>query len=102
MKANTADNQKHIPQFLSQYCFGDFYTRGALDLKTRELLTVCMLAALGDTESQIKAHIQANIKMGNDKEKLISAITQSLPFIGFPRTLNALKYLNEIVPEQQN
>ncbi len=99
MKANTADNQKHIPQFLSQYCFGDFYTRGALDLKTRELLTVCMLAALGDTESQIKAHIQANIKMGNDKEKLISAITQSLPFIGFPRTLNALKYLNEIVPE---
>ncbi len=92
-------SQQHIPQFLAKYCFGDFYTRKGVDLKTRELLTLCMLVALGDTEGQIKGHIQGNLNMGNDKEILVAAINQCLPYIGFPRTLNALKYLNQIVPE---
>lgn len=98
-KASYPESQQHIPQYLSEYCFGDFYTREGLDLKTRELLTLCMLVTLGDTESQIKGHIQGNLNMGNDKETMTAAITQCLPYIGFPRTLNALKYLNEAVPE---
>ncbi len=93
------ENEQHIPQFLAKYCFGDFYTRKGLDLKTRELLTLCMLVSIGDTESQIKGHIQGNLNMGNDKDTMIAAINQCLPYIGFPRTLNALKYLNEIVPD---
>ncbi len=93
------ENEQHIPQFLAKYCFGDFYTRKGLDLKTRELLTLCMLVSIGDTESQIKGHIQGNLNMGNDKDTMIAAINQCLPYIGFPRTLNALKYLNEIVPQ---
>lgn len=88
-------DQQHIPQFLAEYCFGDFYTNPVIDLKTRELLTLCMLTALGDTESQIKGHIQGNLNMGNTKETMIAAITQCLPYIGFPRTLNALRYLEE-------
>lgn len=91
------ENEQHIPQFLAKYCFGDFYTRKGLDLKTRELLTLCMLVSIGDTESQIKGHIQGNLNIGNDKDTLIAAINQCLPYIGFPRTLNALKYLNETV-----
>lgn len=91
------ENEQHIPQFLAKYCFGDFYTRKGLDLKTRELLTLCMLVSIGDTESQIKGHIQGNLNMGNDKDTMIAAINQCLPYIGFPRTLNALKYLNEMI-----
>ena len=56
-----------------------------------------MLVSIGDTESQIKGHIQGNLNMGNDKDTMIAAINQCLPYIGFPRTLNALKYLNETV-----
>ncbi len=94
-KAEAKEGQKHIPEFLSDYCFGDFYTRTGLDLKERELLTLCMLVALGDTEGQIKAHIQGNLKVGNNKDTMTAAIAQCLPFIGFPRTLNAMTYLNE-------
>jgi 4-carboxymuconolactone decarboxylase len=92
-------NQKHIQEYLSSFCFGDFYTRGGLDLKTRELLTLCILSALGDCESQVKAHVRGNQNMGNDKETMISAITHCLPYMGFPRTLNALNCVNEIIPE---
>lgn len=95
MRAASPKGQEHICDYLAGYCFGDFYTRNGLDLKTRELLTLCMLATLGDTESQIKGHIQGNLNIGNDKDTMLAAITQCLPYIGFPRTLNAIKYLNE-------
>jgi 4-carboxymuconolactone decarboxylase len=99
MHKNAPENQKHIPKFLSAFCFGDIYTRSGLDLKTRELLTLCILSALGGCESQVKSHVAGNLSVGNDKEIMIEAITQSLPYMGFPRTLNALNCVNEVMPE---
>ncbi|PFK43159.1 4-carboxymuconolactone decarboxylase [Priestia megaterium] len=99
MRENASANQKHMQDYLSAFCFGDFYTRGGLDLKTRELLTLCIISALGGAEGQVKAHVQGNKNVGNDKETLITAITHCLPYMGFPRTLNALACVNEIIPE---
>jgi 4-carboxymuconolactone decarboxylase len=58
-----------------------------------------MLIALGGTEPQIKGHIQGNVNVGNDKETLLSVITQLLPYVGYPRALNAIRCLNEVIPE---
>ncbi|MCS7462551.1 carboxymuconolactone decarboxylase family protein [Paenibacillus doosanensis] len=99
MRENAPSNQKHIQDYLSAFCFGDFYTRGGLDLKTRELLTLCIVSSLGGAEGQVKAHVQGNLNVGNDKETMISALTHCLPYMGFPRTLNALACVNEIIPE---
>ncbi len=96
MRENAPENQKHIQDYLSAFCFGDIYTRGGLDLKTRELLTLCILSALGGCESQVKAHVKGNLNVGNDKELMSEAITQCLPYMGFPRTLNALNCVNEM------
>lgn len=93
---NAPTELKHIQNYLSEYCFGDFYTRKGLDLKTRELITFVVLATLGGCENQLKAHISANLKIGNTREVLIETITQSQPYIGFPRTLNAINIINEI------
>ena len=71
MSKNTPENQKHINNYLSAFCFGDIYTRSGLDLKTRELLTLCIVSALGGCESQVKGHVRGNINVGNDKELLI-------------------------------
>ena len=99
MYEKSPENQLHIQKYLSANCFGDYYTRKGLDIKTRELLTLSMLIALGGTEPQIKGHIQGNINVGNDKETLLSVMTQLLPYVGYPRTLNAIKCLNEVIPE---
>ena len=93
-------NQIHIQKYLSANCFGDYYTRNGLDLKTRELLTFSIILSLGGCESQLKGHIQGNVNIGNDKETLLSTITQLLPYVGYPRTLNAIRCLNEVIPEQ--
>jgi 4-carboxymuconolactone decarboxylase len=99
MRENAPENQKHMQDYLSSFCFGDFYTREGLDLKTRELLTLCIISTLGGCESQVRSHVLGNKNVGNDKETLITAITHCLPYMGFPRTLNALACVNEMIPE---
>jgi alkylhydroperoxidase/carboxymuconolactone decarboxylase family protein YurZ len=98
MYASAADDELHFQQFLSANCFGDYYTRGGIDVRTRELLTFAMLAALGGCDPQVKGHVAANLNVGNGRQLLISVTTALLPFIGYPRTLNALAAINEIAP----
>lgn len=83
---------KAIPDYLTELAFGDFYTRNGLSVQTRELLVVCGLATLG-TVSPLKAHVAANIKLGNSKEKVYAALIQCLPYIGIPSIFAAI---NEI------
>jgi 4-carboxymuconolactone decarboxylase len=91
-------NQLHIQKYLSANCFGDYYTRNGLDIKTRELLTFSMILSLGGCEPQLKGHVQGNLNVGNDKDVLLSTVTQLLPYIGYPRSLNAIRCINEVVP----
>ena len=93
---NAPANQKHIQNFLSANCFGDFYTRNGLNMKERELLTFIMIVSLGGAEPQAASHASANISIGNSKDMLIEAVTQCLPYIGYPRTLNAIAIINNI------
>ena len=97
MYKTSPENQIHIQKYLSANCFGDYYTRKGLNIKTRELLTFVMLISLGGLEPQVKAHVQGNVNVGNDKATMISVVTQLLPYIGYPRTLNAIKCLNEVI-----
>ena len=99
-KGNAAapEDIKHIRTFLSANCFGDYYTRGGLSLPFRELLTFVYILSLGGADAQVKAHIAGNLKIGNDRERLIAVVTALVPYIGYPRSLNALSALDEIAP----
>ena len=99
MHKQAPGSQRHINDYLSGNCFGDYYTRMGLDVKMRELLTFAMILALGGCEPQLKGHIQGNVAVGNDKGVLLSVVTQLLPYVGYPRTLNAIRCLNEVLPE---
>ena len=96
MHKNAPENQKHIQNYLSAMCFGDFYTREGLDMKTRELLTFIMIISLGGQEAQATGHARGNLSVGNSKDTLIEAVTQCIPYIGYPRTLNAITIINGI------
>lgn len=100
MYKNSPADLLHIQKFLSANCFGDYITRNGLDVKTREMITFSFLIALGGTEGQIKGHIQGNANVGNSRQTLIDLITQLLPYVGYPRTLNAINCLNEVLPAE--
>jgi 4-carboxymuconolactone decarboxylase len=85
----------HINRWLAANCFGDYYTRTGLDLKQREMITFCYLAAQGGCEAQLTSHIFGNLKIGNDKSFLIRVVSQCLHYIGYPRSLNAITCINK-------
>ena len=89
----------HINRWLAANCFGDYYTRKGLTLAERELITFCFLMAQGGCEPQLIAHSKGNIKMGNDKTFLIKVVSQCLPYIGYPRSLNAISCVGKAVEE---
>ena len=84
-----------INRALAANCFGDYYTRGALDLRDRELITFCFLAAQGGCEPQLTAHARGNMNMGSSRETLLAVCVKCLPYIGYPRTLNAVACVNK-------
>ncbi len=98
--ATAPSDQRHIREFLSAHCFGDYYTRTGLELSFRELITFVYIASMGDAEPQLKAHITGNLRNGNDRAKLIAVITALVPYIGYPRSLNALSAIDDITRKQ--
>ncbi|MBX1794476.1 carboxymuconolactone decarboxylase family protein [Campylobacter jejuni] len=96
MIESTLEDKAFINDFLSANCFGDYYTRTGLDLKTRELLTLVYLISLGGLDNQVKAHIQGNLNMGQSRKDLLNIIAALIPYIGYPKALNALNLLDDI------
>ena len=94
--ASSPADELHIQHYLSANCFGDHLARTGIDIPTRELLTFSMLVSLGGCEPQVKGHVAANLNVGNGRALLIDVLTQLLPFIGYPRTLNGLRVVNEV------
>ena len=85
----------HIHRYLAANCFGDYYTRTGLTLAQREMVTFCLLMAQGGCEPQLTAHAGGNLHMGNDAAFLVKVVTQCLPYIGYPRALNAITCMQQ-------
>jgi 4-carboxymuconolactone decarboxylase len=90
-----------INHYVSAWCFGDFYTRGALDIKTHEFLTMCVLANLsGLPQEFFGGHVRGAFDAGYSKEKIMAAVAQCMPYMGTPRTLNAIRIVDETLTEE--
>ena len=84
-----------VPRWLTELGFGDFSTRTGLDGKTRELLTVVMLAAMGGAEVQLRSHVSGALKAGNTREEVVCALVHAGGYMGIPRLFNALNAAKE-------
>ena len=85
-----------LPRFLTEFCFGDFYTRGGLTLAQRELLVLCALATIGDTSAQLGPHARACLEVGNSTTEVIAALVHCFPYIGFPRAIAAIRAVKSL------
>jgi len=91
-----------LPRFLTEFCFGDFYTRDGLTLAERELLVLCALATLGDTTAQLGPHGRACLQVGNTKTAVVAALVHCFPYIGFPRAVAAIRAVKNLeAPEDE-
>lgn len=80
-----------LARCLAEFPFADIYPRPALDLKTREMLTVAALTVLGYPQGELKEHIQGALNVGCTREEIVEIILQMAVYAGFPAALEAAK-----------
>ncbi len=91
--ASLADIAPDLGRYIIEFAFGDVYQRPGLDLRTRELLTVAALVAMGNARPQLEVHLQAARNVGVTREELVEAIIQMSVYAGFPAALNGIAAL---------
>jgi len=90
------------PEFFdlaSSFCFGGFWSRPQLDIRSRSLVTVAQLAALGRT-SELKLHLQGAINLGIKREELLEVLMQTSQYAGIPAAVQALNAAAEVLPDE--
>ena len=78
-----------VPHLLTSSAFGDFATRGGLDVAQRELISLVAIAAIG-ASTQLRPHVAGAIRAGSSRQKVAAALVQVMPYIGGPYALSGL------------
>ena len=89
-----------LARYMIEYPFGEIYHRPGLDLKSRELVTIAALAALGNARPQLKVHIHGALNVGLTRQEIIEAFIQLSVYSGFPTALNAVFAAAEVFEER--
>lgn len=95
-----ADINPALGHHVAAFAFGDIYDRPALDARSRQLVTLGALTALGGCEPQLKVHIGAALNVGISHEEITEALLHAAVYCGFPRALNATFVAREVFAER--
>lgn len=89
-----------LGKYIIEFAFGDIYSRKELDIQEREIITITSLLTCGGCEPQLKVHINASLNVGISPEKIVETFMQCVPYVGFPRVLNAIFTAKEVFSER--
>jgi 4-carboxymuconolactone decarboxylase len=89
-----------LARFAAEFAFGDVMSRPGLDIKTREMLSVAALTALGTAGPQLRAHIGAALRVGCTQQEIVEIIIQMVVYAGFPAALNGIQAAREVFAER--
>ena len=88
-----------IGRQIIEFAFGDIYTRKTLTLQEREMITITSLLTAGGCEPQLEVHINGSLNVGISPEKIIETFIQCIPYVGFPKVLNAVFTAKKVFAE---
>ena len=93
MTAFTEPLQQHI----TRNAWGDVWQRPGLDLKTRSLVTVAMLTALGK-QNELKGHVRGALNNGATVQEIQEVLLHATVYCGVPAAVEAFRSASEVVP----
>ncbi|MGE0076397.1 MAG: carboxymuconolactone decarboxylase family protein [Bacteroidales bacterium] len=91
-----------LETYIIEYAFGDIYSRGELDLKSKEIAVVAALTAMGNTQPQLKVHVNGALNTGSSINEIKEVILQMSAYSGFPSCINAMNALKDVLNERQS
>lgn len=90
------DIAPEMAEWIADFAYGDVISRPQLDLRSRELATVAALTALGNAQTQLKAHIKGALNAGCAPQEILEVIMQMAVYAGFPASLNGISAAREV------
>jgi 4-carboxymuconolactone decarboxylase len=85
---------------IAAFAFGDVYDRPGLDPRSRQLVTIGALTALGGCEAQLRVHVGAALTVGLTPDEIVEAVLHTSVYCGFPRALNAIFVVKDVFAER--
>jgi 4-carboxymuconolactone decarboxylase len=82
-----------------EYAFGDLYSRPGLDLRSRELVAIAALAAIGRAGPQLRMHVESAQSAGISRAEVVEILMQISLYAGFPAALNALADCHDLLTD---
>ncbi|MDR2873614.1 MAG: carboxymuconolactone decarboxylase family protein [Methanobrevibacter sp.] len=95
-----SDIAPDLGKFVVEFPYSEIYTREGLDLKTRELITVAALTAIGTAQLQLEHHINAALNVDNSPNEIVEAIIQMSAYAGFPAAINGITAAKKVFKEK--
>ena len=95
-----ADLAPDLATLAIRFVYGEIYTRPGLDLRSRQLVTVAALAALGHARAQLKFHIAAALQAGCSTHEIVETLQHLVVYAGFPVGLNGVFAAREVFRER--
>lgn len=92
----TTDFTQPIQQHITRNAWGDVWQRPGLDLKTRSLITVAMLTALGK-QHELKGHVRGALNNGATVEEIQEVLLHATIYCGVPAAVEAFRSAAEVV-----
>lgn len=89
-----------LADWIIEFAYGDVFSRPGLDLRSRELVTVAALTAMGNATPQLKVHINGALNVGCKPEEIVEAILQMSVYAGFPASINGINAAREVFQER--
>jgi len=99
VKSGVAEVAPDFARMVIEFAFGDIYSRDALDLRSRELIAIAVLAASGNAGPQLRVHVESAASAGITKPEIIEALMQIALYAGFPAALNALADCHDLLTD---
>ena len=93
---NATEFTMPIQQFITRNAWGDTWQRPGLDLKTRSLITVAMLTALGK-QQELKGHVRGALNNGATEEEIQEVLLHASIYCGLPAAVDAFRSAAEVV-----
>ena len=85
-----------LARYVIEFGYGDIYSRPTLDDHARQLAAISALSAMGGAEPQLEYHLGIAVDIGVPPGQIVETVIFLSPFIGFARTLNAVRSVKRV------
>lgn len=96
---NADDFSMPLQELVTEYCWGEVWTRPGLSKKTRSMLNLAMLTAL-NRPHELKLHLRGALRNGCTKEEIKEVLLQATIYCGVPAGVESFKIAREVFKEE--